>query len=77
MKTFKKLLICMAFMTMLVSCEKDYPIGRGDFDPNEAKTFDAEFIVQDFSQNDVKWVSDKNGALRVWKGEGSSSLYGE
>lgn len=79
MKTLAKLLLSLAFVALLVNCEKDDRHVVGNYDPDAAKAFSAEFVVYDFSPVDGYYAAKKEtkGCTRIWKGMGTSALFGD
>jgi hypothetical protein len=74
MKTLVKMLMCMACMALLSSCEKD-PDFSGSVNLVALKNFDANFIVHEFTEGDRPIITS-DGCLKNWKGEGESLLLG-
>ncbi|MBW6492904.1 MAG: hypothetical protein K0B15_17100, partial [Lentimicrobium sp.] len=76
MKTLAKLLLSLACVALLANCEKD-PHVAGNYDPNPAKAFYAEFEVRDFSPvMEYDAIAKNEGCTRIWKGMGHSYLFG-
>jgi hypothetical protein len=74
MKTFVKMLMCLACMALLASCEKD-PDFSGSANLGTLKNFDAGFIVYDNSEENAPVTSE--GCLKTWRGEGESAVFGQ
>lgn len=74
MKTFAKMLMCLACVALLASCEKD-PEFSGTVNRDQLKNFDASFIVYDHSDDNATITPE--GSLKTWKGEGESISFGQ
>lgn len=74
MKTLVRMLMCLACVAVLSSCEKD-PEFSGTVNLDELKNFDANFIVQDFTLPDAPILD--GGCLKTWKGFGESYILGQ
>ncbi len=74
MKTFVKLLMCVACLALLSSCEKD-----DDFNEltkvQVLRAFDAGFTVYDVTPGNSE--TNKGKGEKIWKGEGESLLLGK
>jgi|GEM_PF-2596454 len=71
MKTFVKMLMCLACMAWLSSCEKDSDI-NGTKHREVSKVFDASFNVYDLTEGEPVITND--GCFKNWKGEGESLI---
>ena len=74
MKTFVKMLMCLACLALLSSCEKN-PDFNGSANLGALKNFDASFIVYDHTPDNAPITQE--GCLKTWRGEGESAIFGK
>lgn len=74
MKTLVKMLMCLACVALLSSCEKD-PEFSGSVNLGTLKNFDVNFIVHDVTEGEP--IITSNGCLKNWRGEGESVILGQ
>jgi hypothetical protein len=74
MKTIVKMLMCLACVALLASCEKEPESLKGAINPDAMNNFTASFIVHDHT--DYSTRDARGGCLKIWKGAGESPVLG-
>jgi len=73
MKTLSKILLCLACVMLMASCEKEKPVYPSGEQPDPNQIFTADFTVWEHS---VVPAKDDNNCQLAWKGEGNSDCIG-
>jgi hypothetical protein len=73
MKTLSKILLCLACVMLMASCEKEKPVYPSGEDKDPKQIFYADFTVWEHSVIPGK---DNTSCFFTWKGEGNSYLIG-